>query len=163
MGRCEQVSMVRQRDEMAGGGHCDVNHPIWDAGSVLTGERKPGVLIVDDEPDIRVLARFQLAAGGRFEVVGEASEGAEAVTAAERLHPDAIVLDLSMPGMSGEQALPHLRRVAPSADIVVCSALPREDCAASALAAGAGAFLTKTDLGQLERVLVELQAKRSAS
>lgn len=155
--------MARHRDVMAGRGHCGVNHRVWDSGQVPTGDRKPGVLIVDDEPDIRILARFQLAAGGRFEVVGEACEGAEAVSAAERLHPDAIVLDLSMPGMSGEQALPHLRRVAPAADIVVCSALPREDCAASALAAGAGAFLTKTDLGQLERVLVELQSKRAAT
>jgi CheY-like chemotaxis protein len=121
---------------------------------------KPGVLIVDDEPDMRMLARLQLDVGGLFEVVGEAAEGSEAVCAAARLHPDAIVLDLCMPGMSGSEALPHLRRVAPSADIIVCSALPRGEDAATALAAGASAFLTKTDLVRLEGVLVELRASR---
>ena len=80
-------------------------------------------MLVDDEPDIVFLARTLFESDGRFDVVGEASDGEEAVRLAQQLHPDAVLLDILMPGMDGWQALPLIRRVAPETAVVVVSAL----------------------------------------
>src|SRR5438132_14386326 len=86
---------------------------------------KVRVLLVDDLPDIRLVMRLLLEADGRTEVVGEAADGAEAIRLAGELHPDAIVLDLRMPGMDGVSALPLIRDAAPGPVLVAPSALPR--------------------------------------
>jgi len=80
------------------------------------------VLIVDDEPDVRMLLRLQLDQAG-FDVVGEATDGQEAVDLAVREHPDAVVLDLLMPRVSGFEAIPQLRRAVPGAGIVAYTAV----------------------------------------
>lgn len=95
------------------------------------------VVVVDDEPEVRLLLRYVLAGDGRFAVVGEAGDGAEAVRVTERERPDAVVLDLMMPGVSGLEALPRLRELAP---VVVVSAYDEREAAA---ARGARAFLDK--------------------
>jgi two-component system, NarL family, response regulator DesR len=59
------------------------------------------VLIVDDQVDARLVLRAMLEASGRFEVVAECEDGAEAVAEAARLQPDLVVLDLEMPGSTG--------------------------------------------------------------
>ena len=100
------------------------------------------VLIVDDEPSIREMLDTMLSLDPAFEVVGEAGDGAEAIERASETCPDAILLDLMMPGMSGIDALPVLRERCPDAKVVVCSA---KDAAAESLAAGAAGFLLKTD------------------
>src|SRR5205814_8582181 len=79
---------------------------------------KVRVLLVDDLPDIRLVMRLLLEADGRAEVVGEAADGAEAIRLAAELHPDAIVLDLRMPGMDGVSALPLIRDAAPGTVVV---------------------------------------------
>src|SRR3954468_953312 len=86
--------------------------------------RKVRVLLADDLPDIRLVMRLLLEADGRVEVVGEATDGAEAVAMAKELHPDAVVLDLRMPGMDGVEALPLIRNAAPGIVVVALSALP---------------------------------------
>src|SRR5436305_11671983 len=85
---------------------------------------KVRVLLVDDLPDIRLVMRLLLEADGRAEVVGEASDGAEAVRLAGELRPDAVVLDLRMPGMDGVSALPRIRDAAPASVVVALSAPP---------------------------------------
>jgi CheY-like chemotaxis protein len=101
------------------------------------GDSPVRVVVVDDEPEVRLLFRYLLAADGRFRVVGEAADGAEAVAVAERERPDAVVLDLMMPGTSGLSALPRLRALAP---VVVVSAYDERE---AAVARGARAFLAK--------------------
>ena len=86
------------------------------------GGERLRVLIVDDEPDVRMLLRLQLDQAG-FDVVGEATDGQEAVDLAVREHPDAVVLDLLMPRVSGFEAIPQLRRVVPGAGIVAYTAV----------------------------------------
>jgi CheY-like chemotaxis protein len=109
---------------------------------------KTRVVLVDDEPDIIYLARRLFEHDGRFEVVGEARDGEEAVRLAQDLHPDAVLLDILMPGMDGWEALPLIRRVAPSAVVVVVSALGRrQDVAERATALGAAAYVEKARLG----------------
>ncbi len=83
------------------------------------------VLVVDDEPDVRLLLRFQLEQEG-FEIVGEAADGAEAVALFEEHRPDAVVLDLLMPGVSGFEAIPMLRAVDPAVGIVAYTTVAGE-------------------------------------
>ena len=105
-------------------------------------------VLVDDEPDIVYLARTLFERDGRFDVVGEASDGEQAVRLAQRLRPEALLLDILMPGMDGWEALPLIRRVAPDTAVVVVSALGRrQDVAERATALGAAAYVEKAKLG----------------
>ena len=72
------------------------------------------ILIVDDHPITRD-ALAALLSGHDFSVVGEAADGEEAIELARRLRPQVVLLDLSMPGLSGLEALPRIRDAARSA------------------------------------------------
>jgi DNA-binding NarL/FixJ family response regulator len=80
---------------------------------------KKRVLIVDDNLIVRSMVRqvFELEPG--FEVLGEAENGLEAIAQAEALRPDLIVLDLTMPVMTGLDAAPHLRKILPAVGIIL--------------------------------------------
>src|SRR3954454_14135884 len=100
----------------------------------------PTVLLVDDNAGVRDVLRLHAEHHG-LEVVGEAVDGGEGIELAERLDPDAIVLDQMMPTMMGLDALRILRRRGCRAVVVVYSSDPA--IGRSARAAGAGAFFTK--------------------
>jgi CheY-like chemotaxis protein len=100
------------------------------------------VLLVDDSEATREVLRLY-AEGRGLEVVGEAVDGRAAVALAERLQPDAIVLDEDMPEMTGLEAMPLLRQGAPRSVIVFYSSLPRHGIESRALAAGARAYFEK--------------------
>lgn len=107
----------------------------------------PGrVLLVDDDTDIRHLIGLYLARGDLFEVVGEAADGVEAIELAERLQPDVVVLDVMMPRMSGQEAIPDLLAVSPGSMIVMLSALAADGQEVPALNAGAFAYIEKTSI-----------------
>jgi len=106
---------------------------------------KVRVLLVDDLADIRLVMRLLLEADGRAEVVGEAADGTEAVRLASELHPDAVVLDLRMPGMDGVSALPLIRDASPGAVVVALSALPVGPMTDRAVDLGA-TYVRKPDL-----------------
>lgn len=101
------------------------------------------VVIVDDVRALRYMLRRVLEASGHFSVVGEAGSGGEASDVVSQLQPDLILLDVSMPGGSGIDALPNLRRAAPAARIVVLSKFGSADKAAAAFAAGAAGYIEK--------------------
>jgi DNA-binding NarL/FixJ family response regulator len=125
---------------------------IGDNGKVRTK-----VILVDDEPDIVYLARTLFERDGRFEIVGEAKDGEEAVRLAQRLQPEAVLLDILMPGMDGWEALPLIRRVAPETAVVVVSALGRrQDIAARATALGAAAYVEKARLGSTPELVASV-------
>ena len=98
--------------------------------------------MADDLPQIRKLLRRVLEQDGRFEIVGEASDGTEAVQLAWSLRPDAIVLDLAMPGMNGVDAIPKVLETAPNTKIIVLSGFV--EMANDVLRAGAHGFFEKT-------------------
>jgi DNA-binding NarL/FixJ family response regulator len=102
------------------------------------------VLLVDDNDDIRMLIGTRLTMTGRYRVVGDAGDGASAVRAAADLSPDVIVLDLSMPGLGGLDALPLLRVAAPAARVVVMSGHAERTLIDSVLAAGAAGYVEKS-------------------
>ena len=101
------------------------------------------VLLVDDSEDVREVLRLLVAADGRLQVVGEAVNGRDAVEAAERLQPDAIILDMAMPVMTGLEALPLLRERAPGSMVVVYAAGSRSQNEPAVLAAGARSYFEK--------------------
>jgi DNA-binding NarL/FixJ family response regulator len=101
-------------------------------------------LVVDDHPLTRS-ALVGLLEQHSFPVVGEAADGSEAVENARKLQPDLVLLDLTMPGGGGLEALPKLRALAPDCEVVVLTASGTEDDLLAAIRAGAAGYLLKTE------------------
>jgi len=101
------------------------------------------VLVVDDQAMVRLVVRHSLAAASDVEVVGEAADGAEALTLAAVLRPDVVVLDLQMPGVTGLAVARELATVSPGSRIVVLTGSEGTDDLAEAYAAGANGYLLK--------------------
>jgi DNA-binding NarL/FixJ family response regulator len=107
---------------------------------------------------MRALLSAIVGLAPNMQAVGEASDGNEAVAAAELRKPEVILLDLAMPHFSGLEALPQLRRVAPEAKIVVLSGFASSLVADEVLALGATSYLEKgatpdTIIATIERAL----------
>jgi DNA-binding NarL/FixJ family response regulator len=101
-------------------------------------------LVVDDHPLTRAALVGLLEQHG-FPVVAEAGDGAEAIDRARELQPDIVLLDLSMPGMGGLEALPRVRAAAPECEVVVLTASGTEENLLAAIRAGAAGYLLKTE------------------
>src|SRR5688500_15973123 len=95
------------------------------------------VVLADDTEEIRHLLRLALSTDARFAVVGEASDGAQAIEVAAEKRPDAVVLDLAMPVMDGLQAIPEIKRRSENTKIVVFSAFEADQMSREAMARGA--------------------------
>jgi DNA-binding NarL/FixJ family response regulator len=102
------------------------------------------ILIVDDHPLTREALSGLLAQNG-FDVVGTASDGAEAIETAEQLQPNLVLLDLSMPGIDGLEALPGIREAAPGCEVVMLTASGTEENLLSAIRGGAAGYLLKSE------------------
>ncbi len=119
--------------------------------------RRVRVLLADDAPDYRALLRRRLENDGRFVVVAEAENGAEAVDRTREHQPDVAVIDLTMPVMDGLEAIRELRGSVDGVKYVVLTAHEPDVAAAAALDEGAFAYLTKsTAIEQLLTVLAPL-------
>jgi len=84
------------------------------------------VLIVDDSPMVRKMIKKALVAPD-YEIVGEASNGNEAVELFDRLHPDLITMDVTMPVLDGLEASKNILKTDPTAKILLLSAMGDED------------------------------------
>src|ERR687892_978875 len=102
------------------------------------------VLVVDDHPLTRGALSALLEHNG-FAVVGEAADGEGAIDRARVLQPDLVLLDLTMPVVSGVEALPLLRAAAPGAEVVVLTASGTEENLLGAIRAGAAGYLLKSE------------------
>jgi len=100
------------------------------------------VLIADDHTMVREGLRWALEHAG-LDVVGEASDGEEAVEMAERLRPDVVLMDLSLPVLSGVAATKRIRTLVRGTSVLVLSMLSDETAVSSALDAGAAGYLVK--------------------
>ncbi|MDQ7082419.1 MAG: chemotaxis response regulator protein-glutamate methylesterase [Aquificota bacterium] len=124
------------------------------------------VLIVDDSPFVRLALRKILSGSEDIEVIGEASNGKEAIRLTQELRPDVITLDINMPIMDGLTALGEIRRVCPSCKVIMISALTKEGAreTISALEKGAVDFITKpTDYQELFSFKEEIVRKIRAA
>lgn len=102
------------------------------------------ILLIDDDEDIRLLARSALDLDGRFDVVGEGGDGNEAIRLAAEHEPDIVLLDLEMPWLDGAEAVPHIRRAVPACVIALWTVEPHGRRAAEAMALGASVLLDKS-------------------
>lgn len=101
------------------------------------------VLLVDDHSLVRAGMRSLLRDIADVEVVAEASDGAEALAAAERERPDVVLMDIAMKGMNGLEAAARLRERQPVAKVIILSMHTSEEYVLLALRAGAAAYLIK--------------------
>ena len=112
------------------------------------------VLIADDHTIVRAGLTALLGTEKDIEVVGEAKNGAEAVSNAVALHPDIVIMDLMMPKMDGIEATKELLRKAPSAKTILLTTYGTSDGIAHALRAGArGAVLKNADNSELAKAI----------
>jgi len=101
------------------------------------------VLVADDHAIVRTGIRHVLAGEPGFEVVAEASNGTEALALALELRPDVVVLDISMPGVSGLQAAAELRRGSPETRVLILSMHDNTEYVLESLRAGVHGYLLK--------------------
>ena len=115
------------------------------------------LLLVDDEPLVRQGLHTFLEREGDIRVIGEASNGAEAIALAQALHPDVVLMDISMPAPDGIAATTALRASVPQCAVVLLSLYDDASMRARAQAAGAA-----TLVGKQEGVRTLLAAIREA-
>ena len=101
------------------------------------------ILLVDDHAVLRAGLRLLLDAQSDMHVIGEAGDAREALMLAERLHPNLILLDLTLPGLGGIAALPALRKAAPSARVLILTMHDDESYLKQALRSGAAGYVLK--------------------
>ncbi len=104
------------------------------------------VLLVDDHALVRLGFRRLLEDDPELEVVGEASDGNEAVEAARRLNPDVVVMDYAMPGCNGAMATRLIREAVPQARVLILSMHSEPGYVANSRDAGASGYLLKNAL-----------------
>lgn len=101
------------------------------------------VYLCDDVPELRELVKVVLEQDPDLQVVGEAGDAERGVEEIAELQPRVVLLDLSMPGMDGLEALPLIRRAAPDSAVIVFSGFTEERMSALALASGADRYIQK--------------------
>jgi DNA-binding NarL/FixJ family response regulator len=103
------------------------------------------ILLVDDHPIVRQGLKTLLEGRSGWEVIGEASDGAEAVEKAKELNPDVMVLDVTMPRMNGLEACRVLRRQAPQLEILFVTQHDSPQMMREAMDAGARGYVVKSN------------------
>ena len=115
------------------------------------------VYIVDDRLEMRLLLRINLEKLSEgIDVCGEAESGEEALRNVVQASPDVVIADVNLPGMSGVELVAEIRRGIPNIKIIMASMLGIEVFGASALAAGADAVVSKTDMEKIPGIVREL-------
>ena len=103
------------------------------------------ILLVDDHPVVRQGLKTLLEGRSGWEVIGEASDGAEAVAKAKDLNPDVMVLDVTMPVMNGLEACRLLRKQTPQLEILFVTQHDSPQMMREALDAGARGYVVKSN------------------
>ena len=117
------------------------------------------VLIAEDHAVVRQAFSALLAGADDIDIVGTASNGAEAVEAHGRLHPDVTLMDLQMPVMGGVEAITRIRAAAPDARVIVLTTFDGDEDIYRAMQAGAKAYLLKGM--ELDELLSAIRAVHS--
>ena len=123
------------------------------------------VLVVEDYEPWRRYFSTALQKQPELQVIGEVSDGLEAVQKAEELQPDLILLDIGLPTLNGIEAARRIRRVSPASRILFVSENRSADIAEEALSTGASGYVVKSDTGSelLPAVKAVLEGKRFIS
>ncbi len=100
------------------------------------------VLVVDDAAFMRMMVKDILSKNG-YEVVGEAENGLKAIEKWQELKPDLTTMDITMPEMDGITAVKEIKKLDPSAKVIMCSAMGQQAMVVEAIQAGARDFIVK--------------------
>ncbi|MBP1996021.1 response regulator [Paenibacillus eucommiae] len=100
------------------------------------------VLVVDDTAFMRMLMRAILEELGH-QVVGEARNGIEAISMYQRIRPELVTMDITMPELDGISAVKKIKSIDPSAKIIMCSAMGQREMVLEAVRSGASDFVVK--------------------
>jgi DNA-binding NarL/FixJ family response regulator len=103
------------------------------------------ILVVDDHPVVRHGLRTLLGGHPEWEIIDEAADGLEAVDNADRLKPDVVVLDITMPKMSGLEACRLIRKRAPASEILIVTQHDSPHMMREAIEAGARGYVVKSN------------------
>jgi len=109
---------------------------------------KVRILVVDDHPVVRRGLKSLLGSHSGWEVIDEASDGAEAVDKSGQLIPDVVVLDISMPKMSGLEACRLIRKNTPASEVLIVTQHDSPQMMREAGAAGARGYVVKSNIGR---------------
>jgi two-component system chemotaxis response regulator CheY len=112
------------------------------------------VLITDDALFMRVTLKNILTKCG-YEIAGEAANGKESIDLYKQTQPDLVTMDITMPEMDGITALREIRKLDPSANIIMCTAMGQKNMVMEAVTAGAKDFIVKPF--QPEKVIEAVQ------
>ena len=126
------------------------------------GKKAIRVLIVDDQPSVRRGLKMRLTLEPDVMIVGEAVDGAQAVSLAGTLQPDVVLMDVRMPGIDGVSAAAALRTVAPGSAVVILSLYDDAKTRTRAEEAGVAAFVAKNRMeGALLEAIRRVVGRRS--
>lgn len=109
----------------------------------MSSTRRIRVMVVDDHPVMRSGLKDVLEASGRFEVVGQAEDGEEAVATVGDIEPDVIIMDVIMPRKDGVDACREIMERLPDTKVLMLTASTEEDAVIAAVSAGATGYLQK--------------------
>ena len=129
------------------------------------GTRTVRLLLVDDRAAVRTGLRMWLSLEPDLEVVGEASDGSEAISLTQALRPDVVLMDVEMPGMDGISATAALRQLVPQSTVVILTLHDDAATRTRAWEAGAAAFVAQhrmeeTLLPEIRRVAMAHKKQR---
>ncbi len=103
------------------------------------------ILVVDDHPVVRHGLKTLLGARSEWEIIGEAEDGIEAIEKADRLKPDVVLIDVSMPRMDGLEACRRIVRNLPASEVLIVTQHDSPQMMREALNAGARGYVVKSD------------------
>ncbi len=129
------------------------------AGASISKKQNIRILVADDHPIVRKGLQSALAKQGRVIVVGEACDGQEAIEKALQLLPDVVLMDLSMPRMTGLDATRELRKHTSNIKVLVLSGLTDQEWVLRSIRAGAHGFISKE--ASLEKLLQAIDSVHS--
>jgi DNA-binding NarL/FixJ family response regulator len=120
------------------------------------------VVVVDDHPVVRKGLTALISSLAGFDVVAEAADGVSAIRETQLLRPDAVIMDIAMPGMDGLEATRRIRAAVPGAAVLVLTMHDDDDTVFSAMQAGAQGYLLKgADQEEIEQALRAVVAGRA--
>jgi DNA-binding NarL/FixJ family response regulator len=129
--------------------------PSLDKEKVLFGSRKVvnwvssiSVLVVEDFAAFRQFVTATLASMSELQVIGEASDGLEAVQKAQELQPDLILLDIGLPSLNGIEAARRIRKIAPCSKIIFVTQESSADVVQAAVDLGTLGYVVKANAGR---------------